>query len=60
MLQDVNEGEIRSSVQYCMKFGGMGKRYIFSTSNCIFEGMPPKSYEIMLNEYASLIATTQK
>ncbi len=31
-------------------YGGMGKRYIFSTSNTIFPGMPPESYRIMLDE----------
>lgn len=51
MLQDVNDARIRESVQYCMKHGGVGKRYIFSTSNCIFAGMPLESYHIMLDEY---------
>jgi len=54
MLQDANKEKIRSSVQYCMKYGGIGKRYIFSTSNCIFAGMPPESYRIMLDEYHSI------
>lgn len=51
MLQDTNDERIRESVQYCMKYGGIGKRYIFSTSNCIFAGMPLESYKIMLDEY---------
>jgi len=51
MLQDINEKKIRESVQYCMTHGGIGKPYIFSTSNCIFEGMPPESYRITLDEY---------
>ncbi|MHB0998305.1 MAG: uroporphyrinogen decarboxylase family protein [Armatimonadota bacterium] len=51
MLQDVNDSRIRESVRYCMKHGGVGKRYIFSTSNCIFAGMPLESYKIMLDEY---------
>jgi uroporphyrinogen decarboxylase len=55
MLQDANEDEIRESVQYCMNHGGMGKPYIFSTSNCIFNGMPPESYRIMMDEYRRLI-----
>jgi uroporphyrinogen decarboxylase len=54
MLQDANEGNIRQSVQYCMAHGGIGKRYIFSTSNCIFKGMPPQSYRTMLDEYRHL------
>ena len=56
MLQDTDEGRIRESVRYCMKHGGLGKRYIFSTSNCIFKGMPPESYRIMLDEYRRLCA----
>lgn len=56
MLQDTNEEKIRESVRYCMEYGGIGKRYIFSTSNCIFNGMPVESYKVMLDEYQRLIA----
>ncbi len=58
MLQDCIEDQIRESVRYAMTNGGIGKKFIFSTSNCIFEGMPPQSYEIMLNEYNKLIKQT--
>lgn len=51
MLQAADEVSIRDSVQYCMQYGGIGKRYIFSTSNCVFAGMPPESYQMMLREY---------
>ena len=51
MLQDADDARIRESVRYCMTHGGAGQRYIFSTSNCIFAGMPPESYRIMLDEY---------
>lgn len=51
MLQDTNEGPIRESVRYCMTHGGIGNRYIFSSSNCIFAGMPLESYHTMLDEY---------
>ena len=54
MLQDTNEENIRQSVRYCMEHGGIGKPFIFSTSNCIFEGMPVESYRIMLDEYRRL------
>lgn len=57
MLQDTNEEEIRQSVRCCMTYGGVGKRYIFSTSNCIFKGMPPESYRIMLDEYRRIVKT---
>jgi hypothetical protein len=55
MLQDTDEAKIRQSVRYCMTHGGIGKRYIFSTSNCIFAGMPPASYRLMLDEYRRCI-----
>jgi hypothetical protein len=41
-----------------MTHGGMGKRYIFSTSNCVFPGMPAESYHIMLDEYRKMIGET--
>ena len=55
MLQDTNEKKIRESVQYCMNYGGVGRQYIFSTSNCIFQGMPVESYRIMLDEYDRIL-----
>ena len=60
MMQDVSETQIRLSVQYCMKYGGVGKRYVLSTSNCIFAGMPVESYEIMLDEYKKIITGVNK
>ena len=56
MLQDAHEARICESVQYCLQHGGIGKPYIFSTSNCIFSGMPPESYRMMLREYQRTIA----
>ena len=55
LLQDVDETRIREAVRYCMTYGGMGKRYIFSTSNCIFAGMPADNYRLMLEEYKRMI-----
>jgi len=54
LLQDTADAPIRESVRYAMNAAKPGGRYIFSTSNCIFEGMPLKSYEIMLDEYEKL------
>jgi len=54
ILQDTDEARIRESVRYCMDHGGIGKPYIFSTSNCIFRGMPAQSYRIMVDEYRRL------
>ena len=56
MLQGTDEMKIRESVRYCMTHGGIGKPYIFSTSNCIFKGMPPDSYRTMVDEYRKVIA----
>ncbi len=56
MLQDCNDTRIREGVRYCMEHGGVGKRYIFSSSNCIFAGMPLESYHTMLDEYHRLCA----
>lgn len=55
LLQDTDEAKIRAATHYCMTHGGIGKRYIFSTSNCIFAGMPPESYRIMLDEYRCMV-----
>ncbi len=54
LLQDVDDQKIRESVRYCMTHGKPGGRYIFSSSNCIFKGMPLESYHIMLDEYNRL------
>jgi uroporphyrinogen decarboxylase len=56
LLQDTDEPAIREAVRYCVTHGGIGSRYIFSTSNCIFAGMPPESYRVMLDEYQALLA----
>ncbi len=51
LLQEVDEEKIGESVRYCMTHGKPGGRYIFSSSNCIFKGMPLESYHLMLAEY---------
>jgi len=56
LLQDVDEEQIRLAVRDCMRDGGIGRRYIFSTSNCVFKGMPLESYEIMHDEYRRIVA----
>ena len=59
LLQDTNQERIAESVRYCMTHGGMGKRYIFSSSNCIFAGMPLESYHTMLEEYHTLCSSSR-
>ncbi|MCL2814076.1 MAG: uroporphyrinogen decarboxylase family protein [Oscillospiraceae bacterium] len=51
LLQYVDEPAIRSAVDYCMDAGKPGGRYIFSSSNCIFAGLPLESYHVMLDQY---------
>jgi uroporphyrinogen decarboxylase len=36
-------------VRYSLRHGMPGGGYIFSTSNCIYTGMPLASYELMLD-----------
>jgi len=54
VLQEVEEAPIRESVRYSMTWGKPGGRFIFSSSNCIFFGLPLESYHIMLDEYEKL------
>lgn len=49
MLQEADDAAIRDSVRNCMQHGGVGKRYIFSTSNCIYTGMRLSRYHRMLD-----------
>jgi uroporphyrinogen decarboxylase len=47
-LQTGTEEQVRESVTYCLKHGMPGGGYIFSTSNCIYTGMPLTRYDLML------------
>lgn len=48
-LQTGTEEEVIESTTYALKHGMPGGGYIFSTSNCIYTGMPLERYELMLN-----------
>ena len=51
LLQSGTEEQIRQSARYCLEHGGVGKGgYVYTSSNCIFKGVPPESYMIMLDE----------
>jgi uroporphyrinogen decarboxylase len=54
LLQDTDEEKIRRSVRYAIESAKPGGRFIFSTSNIVFSGMPLRSYEVMLDEYEKL------
>jgi len=48
LLQTGTDQEIIESARYALKHGMPGGGYIFSTSNCIYTGMPLRRYELML------------
>ena len=48
LLDTGTPDEIRASARYALEHGSPGGGYIFSTSNCIYTGMPLASYELML------------
>ena len=47
-LDSGSKEEIRESARYALEHGMPGSGYIFSTSNCIYTGMPLANYEVML------------
>ena len=53
LLQTGTEDQVIESVRYSLKHGMPGGGYIFSTSNCIYTGMPLERYELMLNIWKS-------
>jgi len=46
-MQTGTPDQIKESAEYCLNHGASGGGYIFSTSNCIFRGMPLESYDII-------------
>ena len=49
LLDSGTEAEIVESTRYALQNGMPDYGYIFSTSNCIYTGMPLKNYDIMLD-----------
>lgn len=49
LLQTGTDGDIINAVRYALKHGMSGGGYIFSTSNCVYTGMPLSRYELMLD-----------
>ena len=49
LLDTGTNEEIIESALYALKYGMPGGGYIFSTSNCVYTGMPLKSYELILD-----------
>ncbi|HOM26420.1 MAG TPA: uroporphyrinogen decarboxylase family protein, partial [bacterium] len=48
LLQTGTDQEVIESCLYALKYGMPGYGYIFSTSNCIYTGMPLERYLLML------------
>ncbi|MBM4078249.1 MAG: hypothetical protein FJ278_01015 [Planctomycetes bacterium] len=49
LLQTGTDAEVAESARYALKHGMPGGGYVFSTSNCIYTGMPLERYELMLD-----------
>jgi len=48
-LDTGTEEEVIESTRYALQSGMPGGGYIFSTSNCVYTGMPLERYELMLD-----------
>lgn len=49
LLQTGTEQQAIESVRYALKHGMPGYGYIFSTSNCVYTGLPLSRYELILD-----------
>lgn len=49
LMQTGTDEEVAASARYALRHGMPGGGYIFSTSNCIYTGMPLARYELILD-----------
>ncbi|MDI6775501.1 MAG: uroporphyrinogen decarboxylase family protein [Verrucomicrobiota bacterium] len=49
MLDTGTDEQVVESARYALRHGMPGGGYIYSTSNCVYTGMPLKRYELMLD-----------
>ncbi|MDO8686102.1 MAG: uroporphyrinogen decarboxylase family protein, partial [Clostridiales bacterium] len=49
LMHSGTEEEVIASARYALKYGMPGGGYIFSSSNCIYTGMPLERYELILD-----------
>ncbi len=49
LLQTGTDAEAADSARYALRHGMPGGGYVFSTSNCVYTGMPLKRYALMLD-----------
>jgi uroporphyrinogen decarboxylase len=48
LLDTGSEEQVVASDRYALRYGMPGRGYVFSTSNCIYTGMPLDRYELIL------------
>jgi uroporphyrinogen decarboxylase len=48
-LDSGSEEEVQESARYTLQNGMPGGGYVFSTSNCIYTGLPLSRYELILD-----------
>ncbi|MDX1358985.1 MAG: uroporphyrinogen decarboxylase family protein [Clostridia bacterium] len=48
LLETGTDEDVAASVRYALENGMPGYGYIFSTSNCVYTGMPLERYELMM------------
>ena len=48
LLETGTDEQVRASARYALESGMPGYGYIFSTSNCVYTGMPLERYDLML------------
>jgi uroporphyrinogen decarboxylase len=51
LMQSGTDEDVVESAMYALQNGMQGGGYIFSTSNCIYTGMPLERYELMLDAW---------
>ncbi|MGQ9683231.1 MAG: uroporphyrinogen decarboxylase family protein [Anaerolineae bacterium] len=49
LLQTGSEEEVIASARYALQHGMPGGGYVFSTSNCVYTGMPLSRYDLMMD-----------
>ena len=49
LLDSGSEQDVIESARYALRHGMPGGGFIFSTSNCVYTGMPLAKYELMLD-----------
>ena len=59
-LQDGKDEEIKESVDYALEHASKGSGFIFSSSNCVFKGLPLQNYEKMLGYYWDFVNNRMK